>query len=242
MSIGNFKERIRQHIWSELERRGLVPVPPGAYGRIPYFIGADVAADMLAQTPQWCRSRAIMVTPDWPQLHVRLRALQEGKRVYMAVPAMKSKRPFVLLDPVLLSDSLEEAASSDGGVRLGQSVSVGEIEPIDLIVCGTVAVNRKGVRLGKGSGFSDIEVALLVEAGLATGDTTMATTVHDLQVVDDEIPETEHDFRVDLIATPTAVINVLGPRRRPRIRWEDLDGAKIEAIPVLARMREEMSR
>jgi 5-formyltetrahydrofolate cyclo-ligase len=32
--------------------------------------------------------------------------------------------------------------------------------------------------------------------------TTIATTVHRLQVVDAELPESGHDFRVDLIVTP----------------------------------------
>lgn len=238
--LPNSKELIRRHIWYELERQGLVPVPPGAYGRIPYFMGATAASDWLARCPQWREARTVKANPDRPQLPVRLRALREGKRLYMAVPAMKSEKPFVFLDPARLRDNLEEAASSDAGVRLGQLVAVEEVEPIDLVVCGTVAVNRKGARLGKGSGFSDIEVALLVETGAVTRATTIATTVHDLQVVDDEIPETEHDFRVDLIATPTTVIEVPGPRRRPRIYWDDLDKTKIEAIPVLAKMREEI--
>jgi 5-formyltetrahydrofolate cyclo-ligase len=30
------------------------------------------------------------------------------------------------------------------------------------VVCGSVAVNRQGARVGKGGGFSDLEFALLV--------------------------------------------------------------------------------
>jgi 5-formyltetrahydrofolate cyclo-ligase len=41
-----------------------------------------------------------------------------------------------------------------------------------------VAVNRQGARVGKGGGFSDLEFALLVEAGLVGTDTVVATTVH----------------------------------------------------------------
>ncbi|HYZ52722.1 MAG TPA: 5-formyltetrahydrofolate cyclo-ligase [Streptosporangiaceae bacterium] len=80
------------------------------------------------------------------------------------------------------------------------------MQPIDLVVCGSVAVNRVGVRLGKGAGYSDIEVALLAEAGLLNEQTAIVTTVHDLQVVDEELPEAEHDFRVDFIVTPQRVI------------------------------------
>jgi 5-formyltetrahydrofolate cyclo-ligase len=64
-----------------------------------------------------------------------------------------------------------------------------ELGPVDLVVCGTVAVNRDGVRVGKGGGFSDLEFALLAERGLLGGETTIVTTVHDLQLVDEPLPE-----------------------------------------------------
>ena len=53
-----------------------------------------------------------------------------------------------------------------------------ELQPVDLVVCGSVAVNREGARVGKGGGFSDLELALLVEAGLIGPETVVATTVH----------------------------------------------------------------
>jgi hypothetical protein len=102
------------------------------------------------------------------------------------------------------------------------------------VICGSVAVNRNGVRLGKGGGYADLELALLVEAGLVSERTVMVTTVHALQVVDEPLPETEHDFRVDLIVTPDEVIACGSPRRPPGVMWEPLDEAKIAAVPVLA--------
>jgi 5-formyltetrahydrofolate cyclo-ligase len=96
-------------------------------------------------------------------------------------------------------------------------------------------VNPDGVRIGKGGGYADIEYALLAELCLITEHTVIATTVHDLQVFAQTLPETPHDFRVDLIATPTRVYRC--PRvERPRgIVWEHLDAEKIASIPVLAR-------
>jgi 5-formyltetrahydrofolate cyclo-ligase len=58
--------------------------------------------------------------------------------------------------------------------------------------------------------------------------------VHDLQVVDGDLPETSHDFSVDLIVTPTQVIECGPPRRPSGILWSELDPAKIAAIPALA--------
>ncbi len=102
-----------------------------------------------------------------------------------------------------------------------------EEKPVDLIVCGSVAVNRHGTRLGKGAGCSDIEVALLQEAGLIGPHTTIVTTVHSLQVVDEPLPETEHDFSVDLIVTPDDVITCGPPRRPHGLIWTHLSAEKI---------------
>jgi 5-formyltetrahydrofolate cyclo-ligase len=57
-------------------------------------------------------------------------------------------------------------------------VAATELPLVDLGVCGSVAVNREGARIGKGGGFSDLEVAFLVEAGVIRSDTVPATTVH----------------------------------------------------------------
>jgi 5-formyltetrahydrofolate cyclo-ligase len=113
-------------------------------------------------------------------------------------------------------------------------VAVEELCPVDLVVCGSVAVNRQGARVGKGGGFSDLEFALLAEAGLIGPDTVVATTVHPLQLLDEALPETDHDFRLDLIVAGEEIITCRRTRRPPGILWEHLDAAKVAAIPALA--------
>ena len=124
-----------------------------------------------------------------------------------------------------------------GGLRFGRS-SAHYDQSVrfyrDLVVCGSVAVNREGARIGKGGGFSDLEVAFLVEAGVIRPDTVLATTVHPRQVVNEPLPETVHDFRVDLIVTPEEAIWCAEPHRPPGILWEHLDQGKIAEVPALA--------
>ncbi|MER6121959.1 5-formyltetrahydrofolate cyclo-ligase [Streptomyces sp. NPDC001795] len=62
---------------------------------------------------------------------------------------------------------------------------------------------RDGARIGKGASYSDLEFALLTEAGLIGPGTLVVTTVHSLQVIDAPIPVTDHDVKVDLVITPT---------------------------------------
>jgi 5-formyltetrahydrofolate cyclo-ligase len=226
------KHAIRERVWTLLEQQRAVP--PGVHGRIPAFYGAEAAADRLAELPVWKEARVIKAVPDKAQLPARARALTEGKLVYMAVPKLAEAKPFYLLDPATLTVPPSEAASSKVAASVARKIGIEDMQPVDLIVCGSVAVNRHGVRLGKGAGYSDIEVALLQEAGLIGPNTTIVTTVHSLQVVDKELPETEHDFSVDLIVTPDEVIECSPPRRPDGLIWEHLEQEKISAIPVLA--------
>lgn len=228
------KQEIRDRVWAAMER-ARVSRFPGARGRIPNFVGAEAAADRLAGLEEWAEARTIKANPDAPQLPVRARALAEGKTVFMAVPRLTDRSPFIRLDPRHLPTTPRRAASIRGASKAGQPVAVSRVPHIDLVVCGSVAVDSRGARVGKGGGFSDIEFALLVEAGRIDDRTVIATTVHPFQVLDERLPETGHDFRVDLIVTPEEVIRPGGRyRRRPvGIVWADLDEEKIAEVPAL---------
>ena len=230
------KQAVREVAWARLQEAGGARFP-GARGRIPNFTGAEAAADLLAAQPEWRAARVVKANPDLPQLSARARALADGKRLYMAVPRLAAERPFVLLDPAHLDVPPRRAASIGGAMRHGRPVAVDEMDRVDLVVCGTVAVNRAGVRIGKGGGFSDLEFGLLVEARLVDRDTLLTTTVHPAQVLDGDLPETAHDFRVDLVVTPKEAIRTGARSRPPGILWDHLDDAKIAEVPVLARMR-----
>jgi 5-formyltetrahydrofolate cyclo-ligase len=163
----------------------------------------------------------------------------------MAVPRLAERKPFYLLDPAKLAGTPRAASSIKGAARSARTVGVDELEPVDLVVTGCVAVTPSGARLGKGGGFSDLELALAAEAGLVDAHTIVATTVHDQQVLSGgEIPEAGHDFRVDLVVTPTRVMQVprRGGRRLPRVRWDELTDEKIAAIPLLQRLARERAR
>ncbi len=231
------KQDFREWIWRLLEEGGVARFP-GARGRIPNFTGAEAAAERLAGLEEWHRATVLKANPDSPQLPVRTRALKDGKVVFMAVPKLAEPRPFVLLDPSRISGNLRSAASIKGAMKAGRPVLFGQMRRIDLVVCGSVVVNRSGARIGKGGGYSDLEFALLTQAGLIGDQTVIATTVHDLQVVDEDLPETDHDFRVDIIVTPNDVLRMgAESHRRPAgIIWSHLDRDKIDAVPVLAEM------
>lgn len=199
------KRAVRDQIWRLLEQEGAAP--QGVHGHIPDFAGSDDASAQLARVPAWRAARVVVANPDRAQLQVRARALQEGKRVYMAVPKLAGDKPFFLLDPATLPVSPAQAAKHQVAATIAQTVGPNEIPPVDLFVCGSVAVDRRGARVGKGAGYADTEFGLLTGAGAVAPKTTIVTTVHPLQFVNDDLPEAEHDFRVHLIVIPDAVLD-----------------------------------
>lgn len=238
------KAALREQVWNALRETGAARFP-GAEGRIPNFPGAERAAERLRELDEWRDARALKANPDSPQWPVRQRALEDGKVVYMAVPRLADERPFLALDPDALDESPRAASSIKGASRVGRPVEVADLQPVDLVVVGSVAVDRGGARLGKGGGFSDLEFAVASATGLIGEQTTVVTTVHALQVVEEgEIPMTGHDVPVDLVVTPEEVIDCRDVRgRRPSgIRWDELTEEKIESIPLLKRLRERSER
>jgi 5-formyltetrahydrofolate cyclo-ligase len=237
------KEALRARIWSLLERRGVGRFPLPLTDRIPNFAGAAEAADLLASLPEWRAARRIKCNPDAPQRAVRLRALREGKDVYVAVPRLAAPRCFLHLDPRRLGDRLAGAATIQGAAALGVPIAPHRLPRIDLVVAGSVAVNRKGARVGKGGGYSDLEFALASELGAVDAQTAVVTTVHDLQVVTDAIPMSSHDVPIDLVVTPARVIPCRRIYERPRrIEWDELTPEQVAAMPALARFRTEAAR
>lgn len=235
---GATKQALRLRIWALLERRRVGRFPLPLAGRIPNFAGAAEAAERLAALPEWRAARRLKCNPDAPQRAARLRALREGKDVYVAVPRLTAARCFLHLDPRRLGRRLAVATTIRGAAALGVPVAPRDLPRIDLVVAGSVAVNRRGARVGKGGGYSDLEFALAREHGAIDARTIVVTTIHDLQVVGGAVPMTGHDVPVDVMVTPTRVIRAGRRLPRPRrIEWDALTPEQIEAMPPLAALR-----
>jgi 5-formyltetrahydrofolate cyclo-ligase len=225
------KDEIRESVWEAL-RMNKVARFPGAEGRIPNFIGAEACARQLAETRYWKAARVLKINPDSPQRAIRQKALTDGKVIYMAVPRLRSEKPFIELDPKKLKCSPYAASSIKGAGQFGRPVTLDEMKNIDLVVCGSVAVNRQGARVGKGGGYSDLEFALLTQQKKIGRRAPIITSVHPVQIIDEEMPMTEHDIPLTAIVTPTEVIDVDARFPRPKgIYWPMLPQEKNRRHP-----------
>jgi 5-formyltetrahydrofolate cyclo-ligase len=228
------KSVARQWVWDRLGAAGVARFPFPPHGRIPNFAGAAAAATRLLDIEPWKSAGAIKVNPDSPQRPLRAEALRRGITVFVPTPRLRSG--FRKLDPRRIPpDRIDEAASLSHGDRWSEEIALADVPGVDAIVCGSVAVTRDGRRCGKGEGYSDLEFAILRELGHPP--VHVATTVHDLQVVD-WLPHDPTDQPLNVIATPSRVIRINRPSAAPTgIDWTRLSDEDLEKMPVLAELK-----
>jgi len=193
MDVKTAKKLLREEVWSKLETRGVARFPLPCYGRIPNFDGSDKAAEKVKFLKEWRDARVIFSNPDYAQQKVRENTLLAGRILVMASP--KLKHGYVIVDPKDVKGEEGFASTIRGAFKYGKAVTPREISKPDLIIEGSVAVDLHGNRLGKGSGYGDIEISTLKRM---FGFIPTITTVHDMQVVE-AVPFEEGDERVSVI-------------------------------------------
>jgi 5-formyltetrahydrofolate cyclo-ligase len=197
------KDDIRQRIWERLESEGIATFPRPCFGRIPNFVGNEAATVRLLELPEFRAAHCIFSAPDYALKRARDLVLERGKVLAVATPHMRS---FLEIHPSDKPISTTIKGLFKHGVPLAT--------PVDLIVQGSVAVDSRGNRLGKGKGYGDKEIAYLKERGLAKPNVKIVTIIHEVQVVDDlSALVDDNDVPVDYILTPGGVISVKGTKR-----------------------------
>jgi len=234
----SIKQSIRERVWKALEEGRAVTFPRPVRGRIPNFAGAERACLNAVGNPEFKRAIVVKINPDSPQRFCREQVLRMGKVLIMPTPRLKDG--FLLIDPSSIPDRVySEASTISGAYKWGKFIEPWELPRIDLVIIGSVAVNpRNGRRLGKSHGYAEIEWGILSELNKVGEDTPVFTTVHDMQLVDDEIPREPFDLPVDYVFTPTKSIKIERRDEKPRgILWQYLDEETIRQIPILSKLR-----
>ena len=220
MTLKEEKEIIRKSIYDKLFNEGQSLRPNGDYGKIPDFKGSDIAAELLATTNEWKNSKTIFCSPDSAQIPVRFLALKENKNLIMASPNLEYG--YLFLEGNKLNGKEKEASTKDGAfdhcskffdfggktssILMGSEANSFDMA-IDMVVEGSVGVDRFGNRIGKGKGFADREIEDLFKKNLIDEDTPLVTTIHPFQLVEN-IPMEDHDKKLNMIVTTREIIRI----------------------------------
>lgn len=146
------KEELRNIVYKKLIENHIST--PHFIGRIPDFKGSEKAADNLSSTKEWNISEIIFSSPDTAQRWVRENALKDGKTLIMVTP--KIENGYLKLEAQDLEGREREGSTIEGAFKYGEKIE--KLPRVDLVVEGSVAVDKTGGRLGKGGGYGDREI------------------------------------------------------------------------------------
>ncbi len=229
--INELKKQLRKRIWEGMTSKGLSLAPEGT---IPIFSGQNKAAQRLRSLEEYKKAKTIMVAPDRTLLQVRINAIMDGKKLIMATPGLRDGF-YQLHREMIRAKDWALAARSSAVQRYGKRLFTdhSEIGEVDLMVTGAVAVDLQGGRVGKGSGYFDIEYMILREVDSVKENTTICAIVDDYQVLQN-VPMGPMDVAVDIICTPSKIIFASRNNFRPEgIFWHLLDTKQIKRMRPL---------
>jgi 5-formyltetrahydrofolate cyclo-ligase len=195
------KQAIREKVWKRLDEQNLVSFPKPCYGRIPNFIGSEMACERLLELGEFQIARCVFFAPDYVLKRGRELTLECNKILAVATPHM---RRFLEISGVPKNE-IGKATNIKGFEKYGKILAT----KVDLFVQGSVAVDTKGNRLGKGRGYGDKEYWYLKHADLLSHSAKIVTVVHESQIFDDfSAVMSPGDVPVDYILTNNRIIKI----------------------------------
>ncbi|PNH05245.1 Methenyltetrahydrofolate synthase domain-containing protein, partial [Tetrabaena socialis] len=248
---GAWKWALRKEMWDYMEANDIARFPRPVHHRIPNFVNADLAAQRLADLPEFVAAQCVKVNPDTPQKMVRNLVLTRGKVLLTPQPRLRTGFFSRLTLGSFPPQDLNEACTSAGVAKYGEPLSLDEKIKVDMIVVGSSCVDpTSGARLGKGEGFAELEYGMLRWMGAIDENTLVVTTVHDCQVLKpgaiDVRKMLAHDVPVDVIVTPTQARRVIRTnttlKKPPGILWDRLSSQKLAQIRVLQQLKQRIEK
>ncbi|MBC7194573.1 MAG: 5-formyltetrahydrofolate cyclo-ligase [Caldisericia bacterium] len=193
------KEEIRNFVWKRMEEEGITDFPKPVFGRIPNFKFSDKTCEKLRNLDEYRNAKVIFVAPDSPIRRAREIILEDGKILVVALPHIKD------IVEIHERNNIKDAVKISGFEKYGKPLK----SKIDIMIEGSVAVDLKGNRIGKGKGYGDKEYEILKNGGFLNKNLKIITIVHELQVFEDFSDlMSEKDIKVDIIITNKRIIYV----------------------------------
>lgn len=218
MAMDNDKERIRQR----MEEAAGASLHPGKI------------AELLRRQDLYRRSDTLFVGPA-PQLsQIRINALLDGKTLVVPAPAIK--KGFYRLKPYATPfKDLSHAVSLKGLDSFGRLLAPAALARlhIDLALTDCLAVSPGGGRLGHGTGFFDLAMALLSEWGAVDSTTLFGAVGGQEQLLGEDLPQEGWDVRLHFFLSQQGISLFPGDMQQLHIFWEAVAKKRIRKIEPL---------
>ncbi len=195
--------------------------------------GGGKIAEQLRRQDFYLKARTVFATPA-PLLHqIRVNCLLDGKQLVMPTPGLKDG--FFRIKPHTVPFRQLGMAMTESGLRrFGRRLEPGEKLAIDMLLTGALAVDRKGGRLGSGTGYFDLTCALLSANDWLASAPQILAAVDRTQQVAEPLPREPWDVILTGVLTREGC-NRFGDhaRREYPIFWQQLAAGRIKKITPL---------
>jgi len=214
------------------EHRVVATNRPPVPHRYPHFVGAEKASIRAAVLDEFIAAKVVLVSPGVAVLSDTV--LSQGKMLVSPTPGLREEK---VLQQLVMNDQAETIKTDGKRRQKFRRLELNEDAKIDVLVVGSMLVDKTGRRMGKKWEQVGLEFVL---GGLPSQNLIVITLVHDCQVVE-ELPGaffSPMDVPVDIIITPSRVIRVKDRLPKPRsILWDKVTEGMLEEIPVLKAAR-----
>jgi 5-formyltetrahydrofolate cyclo-ligase len=196
MTVPQSSEDSRKLIWARVYQdllRFAIPDSRFNYDFMsftPDFRGSDAAVDRVTGLLCYKSADTILVTCDNSLESLRLKALQDGKK--LLVGTYRLRRGFVLLDPARIDQKRFELAACQDGMEkpgIGRAVSIAQIRDeelrIDMCATGGLVFNEQGVVIWEGQSLFEVQWALLQDIKALGISARVVAVAHACQVIDE---------------------------------------------------------
>jgi 5-formyltetrahydrofolate cyclo-ligase len=195
-------------------------------------------AENLRRLESYRFCRQIFIDPSLLLRQARINALLDGKELVM--PAAGLKDGFYLLKPFSVPfKKLIMAVTYKGLAHYGRLLGAKEISSlnISLLLGESLAVDRRGHRLGDGQGFFDLAVALLNELGGVAAGCQVVAAIDDAAKVVASIPRDPWDVKCAKIIGPAGCEELGDFSPVTGLHWEELPPERIKRMAPLRQLR-----
>ena len=181
-------------------------------------------------------SRQVFISPVPLLAQARINTLLDGKELVMPAPGLKEG--FFLLKPYSVPfPKLSTAVDVTGISQFGSVIPPEGLVRLEvgMFVTEALLVNRNGVRLGDGTGYFDLAVAILHAYGGIAKDWEVWVALDDAsRLVPDNLPTDPWDISAQGVITPNSC-NELGQSKisSPKIYWQHLSPKIVRKITPL---------
>lgn len=199
--------------------------PPTSAGKI---------AERLRRRPEYRRAKTIFMMPSPLLFQARINCLLDGKVLVMPSPALKlgfyRVKPFAIPFP-----DLAHGTSLKGITLFGKKMLAKQLQntDIDLALTGCTAIDKKGQRLGEGTGFFDLSMGLLATLGGVSDTTVVGCVAGAEQVSEVDLPCDSWDVGVDFLLFQDQEFNFERSDTVPAVDWQALAKKQIRKVEPL---------